>query len=441
MARNSSRGGAGAALLCAWACGSATAGGFQLRENDVRALGRAYAGVASAPDNPVVAINNPGALGFLEGRQVALDLHGVDPDARFDGGGVDAAGRPVLGGDGGDPASLAAVPATTYHQPLGERWHLGLSLGAPYGLETHYDKGWVGRYQALRSKLTTVELGAALAYEVSEELSLGGGVGARYADGILSNAIDLGAILAAQQVPGFAPQSADGKAEVSGDDWVPTLTLGLLWRMSEQTRIGLAWRSAADLELDSEADFDVPDDVAAILAASGSALFRDTGAVASIANPATATASLYHQTASGIGIAADIAWTGWSRFERIDVEFDNAAQPDVREIANWRDTWYAALGVDWPLNAQWTVRAGVAHDQTPTRDEYRTPRVADADRNWLSLGATWAPGGDWVFDLGYAHLFFADDPTVSNRAATGSTLAGSFDSSADVVGVAARWRF
>jgi long-chain fatty acid transport protein len=439
MTRISPRIAGSVALLCA--CGTVAAGGFQLRENDVRALGRAYAGVASAPDNPVVAINNPGALGFLEGRQVALDLHGVDPDARFDGGGSDAAGQSLRGGDGGDPATLAAVPATTYHQPLGERWHLGLSLGAPYGLETHYDEDWVGRYQALRSKLTTVELGAALAWEVNADFSIGAGFAARYADGVLSNAIDMGAVLAAQQVPGFAAQSADGKAEISGDDWVPTWSLGLLWRASDATRIGLAWRSAADLELDSEADFDVPDNVAAVLAASGSALFRDTGAIASIANPATATASLYHQTAGGIGIAADVAWTGWSRFEQIDVAFDNAAQPDVHEIANWRDTWYAALGVDWPLNAQWVVRAGVAHDQTPTRDEYRTPRVADADRNWLSLGATWAPGADWVFDLGYAHLYFADDPTVSNRAATGSTLAGSFDASADVVGVAARWRF
>ena len=67
--------------------------------------------------------------------------------------------------------------------------------------------------------------------------------------------------------------------------------------------------------------------------------------------------------------------------------------------------------------------------------------MADGDRNWLALGATWAPGGAWTFDLGYAHLAFQDEPTVDNRAATGSTLAGSFDASADVVGVAARWRF
>ena len=444
MARIASGHGVGAAALlwaCACACGTATAGGFQLRENDVRALGRAYAGVASAPDNPVVAINNPGALGFLDARIVAIDLHGVDADARFDGGGVDAAGRPVTGGDGGDPAAMAAVPALSYHQPLGERWHLGLSTSAPFGLETHYDDAWVGRYQALQSRLTTVEMGAALAYELNPGLSLGAGLGLRYALGTLSNAVDMGAVLAAQQVPGFAPQSADGSAEIEGDDWVPTLTLGLLWRPREDTSLGLAWRSAADLELDSEADFDVPADVAAVLAASGSALFRDTDATASIANPATATASLYHVTASGIGIAADVAWTGWSRFERIDVDFDNAAQPDVHEIADWRDTWYAALGVDVPVGDTWVLRAGVAYDQTPTRDEYRTPRVADGDRNWLALGATWAPGGAWTFDLGYAHLAFQDDPTVDNRAATGSTLAGSFDASADVVGVAARWRF
>ena len=55
-----------------------------------------------------------------------------------------------------------------------------LSITSPYGLETDYDSDWVGRYQALNSDLTTVDINPSLAYKVNDWLSVSGGVSLQY---------------------------------------------------------------------------------------------------------------------------------------------------------------------------------------------------------------------------------------------------------------------
>lgn len=45
------------------------------------------------------------------------------------------------------------------------------------------------------------------------------------------------------------------------------------------------------------------------------------------------------------------------------------------------------MGGDYKVTDQWTMRAGVAYDQTPTHNATRDPRIPDGDRYFASLGA------------------------------------------------------
>ena len=54
---------------------------------------------------------------------------------------------------------------------------------------------------------------------------------------------------------------------------------------------------------------------------------------------------------------------------------------------DWDDVWFFALGATWKPNAQWTVRAGAAFDQSPIPDSTRSPRIPGEDRTWIALGA------------------------------------------------------
>ena len=51
----------------------------------------------------------------------------------------------------------------------------GLALTAPFGLQTQYDSDWIGRYQAIRSDIATININPNVAYRVSDWLSVGGG--------------------------------------------------------------------------------------------------------------------------------------------------------------------------------------------------------------------------------------------------------------------------
>lgn len=431
-------------LVIACACaGTAYGSGFEIRENSAASLGRAHAGSAATPGDAAVIFNNPAAMTLLEDTTFQADVSAIDLSFEFEGGGTDALGQPLSGSNGGDAGDLQPVPAAYFATPLGEDWTLGVSLTAPFGLKTDYDEGWVGRYQALKSELRTVDLTTSLSWDVTERFTLGASAIVQYADAELSRAIDFGAILAANPAvpPGsFQPQSADGQSTVSGDDYAPGWSVGALWRPVDGLNIGLNYRSEIDHTLDGQADFEVPADAAAVFATVPGDLFTDTGGSAKLTTPAVATFSVHADLTERFALMADVSRTFWSSFDELVIEFDNPSQDPAIEPQNWSDTWFASVGGEYRLGGGWTLRGGVGYDETPTRDTYRSPRVPDADRRWLSAGLTWRPTENWNLDFGYARLF-TDDTEISNTAATGSTLNGEVAADTDIFAVSAGYTF
>lgn len=128
-------------VSAALAFAPAHASGFQLKENSVKAMGRAFAGTAAAPGNASVVVNNPAAMSRFEQRTVQAEVTAVDVSANFSGSGTTAFGTPLNGGDGGNAGDLAAVPAFSAIFPIGDT---GLTVGAmdsaPFGLKTEYER-------------------------------------------------------------------------------------------------------------------------------------------------------------------------------------------------------------------------------------------------------------------------------------------------------------
>src|SRR5690606_8681804 len=85
-------------------------------------------------------------------------------------------GTTVSGGNGGDAGMIAPVPAAYFHMPVGEQAHFGVSLTAPFGFKTEYDRDWVGRYQAVTTDLKAIDLGVSASYDINPYLSFGGSV-------------------------------------------------------------------------------------------------------------------------------------------------------------------------------------------------------------------------------------------------------------------------
>jgi long-subunit fatty acid transport protein len=61
---------------------------------------------------------------------------------------------------------------------------LGLALTAPFGLTSQYDADWVGRYQAIKTKIVTVNINPNAVYRFSDWLAVGGGPAIQHADAV-----------------------------------------------------------------------------------------------------------------------------------------------------------------------------------------------------------------------------------------------------------------
>ena len=441
-----------AALL---ATADANAAGFALKEQSAAAQGNSFAGATAGAEDVTYMFFNPAALARIDGNQVAVVLSYIIPVADISNAAASTATHPVtllvaatITGSTADGAVSSLVPALYAAYSYSPNLKLGLAINVPFGLKTDYDAGWIGRYHALETELKTVNINPVVAYRLNDTLSIAAGFQAEYAEATLSSAIDFGTFSAVLGLGG-TPTAADGSSELTGDDWAFGFNLGVLAELSEATRIGLAYRSEIDHTIEGSVDFDTGGAVGVAVAGTGAfGPFADTGGRADLSLPQSVSAGAFHQINEQWAVMGEVAWTGWSSLDEIRVQFDNT-QPDSVITTDWDDVWFAALGATWRANDKWTIRGGIAYDQSPIPDATRTPRIPGADRTWFSVGARYDPAGNFTIDAGYTYIMF-DDSSVNLTAASfaapdENTGRGnlSFDTEVDIhiVTVQATFRF
>ncbi|HJX57693.1 MAG TPA: outer membrane protein transport protein, partial [Thiobacillus sp.] len=333
-------------LVLAGSVNLAHAAGFALVEQNASGLGNAYAGQAASATDASTVFFNPAGMTLLPDRQLVMAGHLIRPQAEFSGTVSPAIG----GGNGGDAGDLAFVPNAYYAFRLTPDLHLGVGLNAPFGLKTEYDPDWKGRTQAIKSELKTVNLNPSIAWKAGESLSLGAGVSIQYAEATLTSSA-----------------GGAGVATVKGDDYGWGFNLGALWQASEATRIGLAYRSEVEQTLDGDVGFST----AAML----------NGPVnAGVTLPDSVSLSLFHTLDARWDLLADITWTGWSDFRELRIVRTNGDVLGTPTEENWSDSYRYSLGANYRLNDKLTLRGGVAFDETPVSDAFRTARIPDEDR-------------------------------------------------------------
>lgn len=422
------------------------AAGYALKEYSLSGMGSAFAGSSAQADEPGFLTYNPATSSSVGDWDASVTVNGIYPtsDALFSVA-TNAAGAPIGGNKSPDGFIKDAYePGAQLRYRLGEALTAGLSISAPWGLSTRYNDGWAGRYYALESKLITVNTVPSLAYQVSPELAVSAGAQIQYAKGTLSNAIDFGTIGALFAVPGALPTLQDGKAEFNADDWGFGFVLGALWRPSGEVTIGASYRSEIRHELEGDIDFtlDTAGVGAVLLGATGQ--FADSAGSTRLTTPAVASLGFAFDLSPGVTLLAEAGHTWWDAFDELRIKFANPAQADVFQTYDWKNAWFASAGVKVRPAQNWTLRGGVAFDQSPTKDATRDPRIPDADRTWIALSARYDFDGGTSAEFGYGHLFIPEEPISLTAAAPENLIRGNLvgvtDSAVDVVTVQLTFR-
>ena len=421
------------------------ASGFAIQEQSVTGLGRAFAGSAAVADDASTIFFNPAGLTQLDRSELAVGLHYISPQSDFTDDGsrlpVALGGTTLSGGDGGDAGEDALVPNLYYAQALNSTTFIGLGINAPFGLVTDYSDTWQGRYHAIRSDLKTIDINPSLAIQANEKLSIGFGINLQYIDLELSQAVDFGAVCAVAAVGACAvPQGFDGKAKLTADDWSWGYNLGLLYQLTDATRIGLTYRSKISHHLKGDGEFRIPDN-AAVQGTAAATGFADGNIDGRVTLPESASLAIHHQLNSKVALSADVSWTRWSRFVDLTINSDDSTRLKSSKEEDWENSRRYAIGLDYQHNDKWAFRTGVAYDETPLPGvSRRTPRIPGNDRIWFAIGTSYKANDNLILDAGYTHLFVSD-PKINDTDANGYILSGEYEASVDILSLQARYLF
>jgi long-chain fatty acid transport protein len=424
-----------------FAAGAAVAAGYGLHEHSTRAMGAAYAGASATGSDASFLFYNPATASMVDNMDFSVSGVGilVGSDANYSTA-TTSVGSPAGGSaNPGDFIENAFIPALGARARLTPELSWGLTVNAPWGLNTSYDPTWAGRYYGQTTKLLTVNVMSAFAYEISPQLSLAAGVQAQYADGRFSSVLDLGTLGLVSMIPNSIPGAQDGFANFTGDDWGFGFTLGVLANLTDDFTVGLSYRSEVKHQFDGPLTFTLDQDGIGATANFFTGALADTLASTTITTPARVNFGGRLGLNERWTALFEFDWTEWSSFDELRIDSVNPAQPDEVTTANWKDSWIASFGFEYLANEDWTVRFGAAYDKSPITDGFREVRIPDNDRLWVSVGATYNAGENTEVSLAYGHLFLAESDVSLSAAAPENALRGNLigrtDAEVNVLGV------
>jgi long-chain fatty acid transport protein len=406
---------AGAAVLAAFAV-NAGAGGFAIGVQSGSATGNAVAGGAAVAEDASVVWSNPAGMMQLKNpRQATAALHVFKPSFKFQNTGSTGVFAAPGTGEGGDGGDWAYVPNAFGTWDINPRLRVGVAVTVPFGLKTHYDQGWRGQLTALKSDIKTINLNPAIAFRVNDMVSIGAGVSAQMLKAELSS---------------FSGLAALGNANLKADDVGYGFNLGVMLEPTPSTRFGASYRSRIKYRLEGDARFTGP---------AGAAFGGDIAADLKV--PDMASFSVFHVLNPQWELMGDVTWTGWDSVQQLVVTRTTASAGGAAGSTfttlpfQWKDSWRYSIGANYRVNDRIKLRAGLAFDQTPTKDATRTPRLPDEDRKWVAFGVQYRLPWAAVLEVGYAHEFIKDASVNVSVPPFPGSLVGRFENRADIVSV------
>jgi long-chain fatty acid transport protein len=455
----------GAAVL-SLSAGPALGSNFALQEQSGSGVGNAFAGGAATAEDASTVWSNPAGMSRIPGIQGAVSGDVVCISAKLSDNGSQAAALQPLGGTGGDAGTCAIVPSLYLVVPINKQFAFGLGIGAPFGLKTEYDSDWLGRFQAVKSEVKTININPALSWKVTDMVTVGAGVDWQQIKATLTNDVNYSGALATAAgqaaAGGLIPPSVippllaglgglASQAAVNGSDSAWGWNIGVLVEPDKGTRIGAQYRSAIKYTISGQVDFNNPTlptlapplaPIAGLLATGVNQVLSSGDVTLALKVPQSWNISGFHSLNDKWDLMADLQYTGWSSIQSLTiVRSTGAVLSSTPE--DFRNTWRGSVGANYHYSDQWMFRGGLAYDQTPVRDAQRTPTLPDNDRTWIAVGAQYHATPQLALDLGYTYIFVKNPGIDQNQGSTAANglISGNYKNTIQVVGLQLTYTF
>lgn len=390
----------------------AVAAGFALQNQNGAGNGYAYAGAAAVAQDASTIYFNPAGMTYLApGHHVSGAGNLLIRSLRFKNTGSSPFLSYPLGDNGGQAGGLSPIPAFYWSMSLGSAFRLGLGVSPTFGNSTEWNKTFIGRYQGRFSEILAINFNPSFAWQLSEDVSIGAGLNIVKFDADLRSMVPVTSLL---------PLPVDVETKMKGDDVGFGYNLGVMFRFSPSTRMGLTYRSTVDLKVDGR------------LSAPGTVI----PASVALELPNTASLAISHMMSDRLRLLADLTWTGWGHIPAIVATNRASGAILANERLGFEDSFRVGLGAQYQYTDRLRLHAGFAYDQSPVRNARdRSVRLPDSDRFWLAVGLNQKLGERTSIDVGYSHVFFKgaeiERPTFPNPSL--QVVRGSFNTDAHII--------
>ncbi|GAB6405548.1 outer membrane protein transport protein [Pseudomonas sp. MHK4] len=390
--------------------------------------GLANAGAAALATDPSVLMSNPAGITELTGTQVNANAQVILGDLTFS---RDSHNQ-FDGNEGGN--SLQYLPGASFfisHQ-IDERSAIGFGMYGNFGLALDYDDDWAGRYFNQEAAIIGVSFQPTLAHKFTDDLSIGIGPRIMYAYYRNETAIN-------NNLLGLR-DSPDGQLEYKDTDVGTGINLGLLYRLNERTKIGLAYTSKINLEFKdspSVRKVDNPIINAALRRLDVDSLELDMSV------PQTALLSVAYDLDPQWKLLSSLGWQDWSEFGNIGVEVDANATNVSRTVdRQYKDTWHASLGAQYQANSKLRWSMGLGYDSSAVDDKDRTVDNPMGEAWRLATGINYKVDEELDLHAAYTLVWLGNMDVEQTKSRSGETLSGTYRNSAlHIIGGGATWRF
>lgn len=356
-------------------------------------FGTAGAGHAAAGFGAGSAWANPATMVLVEDQQIGFGIISAETDINFNPDDPDANG-------GGNAGGNLYIPSFAYVNSINENVSVGFSVVVPYGNSLTYDDDWEGNNVATGVSLETIQALPSIAYRINEQFSIGFGISANHTT-VRQDLKIMGVV----------------DAELEADSVDYGYTIGGLYEINSNHRLGFVYRSQVDSDLEG----------------TGNMMGDSYDTELDWVNPASIVFSGVHQVSEKTSILWDVGRTFYSAFETTNINIQDAPMglDDITLHRNWEDANRYAIGTHYQLTDKVILQAGYSYEDSVVSDDNRTVDMPLDTIKRYTAGVLYQMDSDTSLGFGIEYADLGNAKITNNpSSAPFDSPSGSYDNSA-----------
>jgi len=393
---------------------------FGLNEIGSCAIARGFATTAAPCDDASSIFWNPGALPKTTG----FSFYGGAAIIAINGDFTRDTSFTTYKGD----VPNSVVPHIFLNYRGAGRLAYGIGVYVPYGLTSQWTDSFPGRFSAKKASLKTIYVQPNIAFQLTDNWSIGVGGIFGHSSVELVQAADLAPVATSPTGPtfgqlGIAARTEFARVTLKGSANGFGVTVGVHGKLTPTWEMGARFLSQVNFSYDN-ADATFEQRPTGLFLAPGNPFgvpagtpvdalvasqFTGTGALTSqkastdIRHPAQVQVGFAYTGLEQTTVSIDYAYVGWRAFKTLPVTFAGGAPSRVIQ-EDYNNTSSIRFGVERRAMSGLALRGGLAAATAAAPDETVTPLLPEMDRGYGMLGAG-IPFGRFGLDAAYAHIF------------------------------------